>query len=360
MNLDNRINPDIIKSKLLEIFNNHASSGDNYTVEIMPEFGTYFEVKNNGKECYLLNMPELNNGKYIITGGVNQKCSDGKGSGTKNLKNIIIFGIENGYDLFKLTDVSTLYFEDYQDKYIHKISMSLFKLLTIGNTWYSQFGFENKNTIIFKTHILLYINQTFSDLIKNIFILIDTDTDSSSSSNKESIKKYIQDEVNSYILKCNNFPNFSKSINIESTEIKDCFLKLVDYLLTICPNYKCPDEINRDNIKIIENFMYFVFYIILCVINNTTNITTQIKLIENNYNNIKRLVNKNLDNFSNLSLNLKPEPITFIDDNTDNTEKIIKEIDGGKSRKYQKSIKRRVTKRKFSSNKKRKQFNNKY
>jgi hypothetical protein len=57
-------------------------------------------------------MPVLIGEKYTITGGLNTKCSDSKGSGTKNIQNIILFGKLYNYDTFMLVDDSRLNFKN--------------------------------------------------------------------------------------------------------------------------------------------------------------------------------------------------------------------------------------------------------
>lgn len=366
MSLDDRLNPDFIRENLLEIFNRNATDDENYTVDIDPDAfsGLAFTVKNNGRNCYELDMPVFENGKYVLKGGLNSKCSDHKGSGTKNINNIIKFGQRYGYDLFELHDASSLDFKFLPDRDI-EISLSLFKFLTNGNTWYSQFGFENENTIGFKPYILHFINNTFSSLFSNISQVIDKKSKESyqDETKVKEAKSFIQRELQGFISSISMLPNLSESISIE-TNINDCFKILVEYLYIICPHNKCPED-QYHTIRMIKAFMYFIFFIIYFMIYDDPLTVSIIANNSNDYNKIFDFVDTILLNFKSLSLvlNPKPESMLFLDDIQQLSSGYIEsmdEIHGGKSKKYQKSMKMKVTKRKGPRNKKRKTLVKKY
>lgn len=158
-----RLELEFIAPRLLEIFNKNKEPSDNYTVSIDNDTVIIY---NNGVDCINIDEPEYTEKNYILIIGYVSKCNEQK-SGTTNVRNLIEFGLKYGYDRIDLVNIAAIKItindrdqEDVSDTII-TIDLTKFKLLTFGNSWYSQFGFENRNTI--SNHIKLqeFINFLF-------------------------------------------------------------------------------------------------------------------------------------------------------------------------------------------------------
>lgn len=232
-----------ITPRLVEIFN------DNKNGEIFSGLTTRNSVVitnvMTGKVCYTLSRPDEVDGKYILYGGMNKKCSDNSKSGTQNLENIIKFGKIYGYDSFEIINDSKLKFMYETESGIKDfdINLTLIKLLTIGNSWYSQFGFNNENTKANEPEINHLINLTFEEFSRFEIPFY-----------SEFIEEY--------------FTIFSRTC-FEITPIKICeYFKNIQYCLnSLCPLRVC------ENIELLEiqvTFMTKMLFFIFCVIDKKT------------------------------------------------------------------------------------------
>ena len=341
--IDDRLNPIFIKEKLLEIFDINKNPDDNYTSEYakLHLHGDVFLdlicVYNNGILCYQLNLPSYKNGQYVITGGMNTRCGDNK-SGTKNITNIIKFGIENGYDIFQLVNMSEINY-NFPDKSKVTIQMTILKLLEIGNSWYSQFGFESEEKIGLqdgqKIPISKYLQQSISPIIsssfENLMVKYNEYVDYLFSQNlissklQTDAKEDFKGNINGYINEFNkkNIPELAIS---NDTIISYYIKKIVGVTIAMCPRYMCPNNFNRILQQLID-FIYFLSYVVVSVvIKNTVLVTTS------DENRIKdEIIDFIGSNYNNLELNLK-----------DLTSRRI----GGKGRKIIKKNKKCITRRK--------------
>lgn len=216
---DLRLNPDFISEKLLEVFIKNKEPNENYTASIDATENDVI-IKNHGKDCYILTPPSVKDGLYVIEGGLNLKCSDNK-SGTRNLMNVIEFGKRNGYDSFHLLNTSELKFGSLE------IDLTLLKLLTIGNSWYSQFGFQNANSLIYQEFLMTYINRDFIYLISKYNTFIDSIKDFSivqKNTIKEQFSSNIKILIDDLEMPCNYNPNINikSNISVFFANIQDC------------------------------------------------------------------------------------------------------------------------------------------
>jgi hypothetical protein len=256
---DKRLNPEFISNKLLAEFNKTKMEEDNYTAEINYPYQDEFNIviKNNGLECYKLDMPEYDydSEKYVILGGLNTKCSNHRNSGTNNLLNVVRFGKNNGYDRFDLLNVSGIMFNSDDDEYKIEINLTYLKLLTIGNTWYSQFKFQNDFTIYNEPILKKNINYTFEEFINKYNDFIKTNTIFKNETNNK--KQKMNYEFESNILKYIIFFDNLCGINIDiHTKISDCFLILQDCIFRMNKELK-KDEF-KEKVKKLNDFIVYV------------------------------------------------------------------------------------------------------
>lgn len=341
--IDDRLNPIFVEEKLLEIFNRNKDESDNYTSEYatLPLPGNQFLnvifIYNNGNMCYKLNLPSYKNGQYVITGGMNTRCGDNK-SGTKNITNIIQFGIKNGYDIFELYNISEINY-NFPDKSKVSIQMTILKLLEIGNSWYSQFGFESEEKIELqdgqKIPISKYLQQSISPIISSSFgnLMVKYNEYVDYLFSQTLIKSKLQNDVkedfngniNGYINEFNrtNIPELTIS---NDTIISDYIKNIVRVTIAKCPRNMCPNDFNHLLRQLID-FIYFLSYVVVSVvIKNTVLVTTS------DQNRIKdEIIDFIGSNYNKLELNLK-----------DSTSRRI----GGKGRKIIKKNKKCITRRK--------------
>ena len=291
--VDERLNVNVILERLLSIFNTNKDEGDNFVGNIKYDEIT---IINNGKPCYILNVPELMDGKYTITGGLNTKCSDSKGSGTKNIQNIILFGKLYNYDTFMLVDDSRL---NFKIKETLSVRLSLVKLLTIGNTWYSQFGFENSFTINLKSVLLTFIHDSFNSLQILYYSVIDTNCDNEKNCSflKSNFLKIMDDNLL-------YFKEIDANINVNNT-ISVFFSNILNHIYLVCPNKICPEEYEVF-IHRINSFMYFIIGNIIIISSiPKTNIEHYI-MTKSEPRQFEKLIYTTLDSIKYLTLDLKP------------------------------------------------------
>jgi hypothetical protein len=236
-----QLNPEFIRDKLLEEFNLNKHEGENFTAVI--EYKTsrsgkitfFVKISNNGVQCYKLDEPTMEDGKFIIHGGFNKKCSDIGKSGTRNLLNVISFAKKNGYNLFKLINVSALNFHE------KSVELTMVKLLTDGDSWYSQFGFENPETIERKVDILPYINVSFRTFLD----YINTEVDNYpilTPEKKSLIKQQILDRIETKIDFFKNDCELMTQTSLDTT-ISKYFKNLMNCIYEMyekCKNYSSP------------------------------------------------------------------------------------------------------------------------
>lgn len=272
---DSKLNPNIIKDRLLEIFNKNKKPGDNFTAKIGGIYLSKIIIKNNGRTCYEMWMPNKTEyNKYVISGGINTKCSDNK-SGSQNLLNIIEFGLVYKYDYFYLTNTSSLEFEigdEYNFDYV-TINLTKIKLLDIGNTWYSQFGFcINKEPPCLD----LYLQEMISPLIFNSFDnLIDScdkvyDTFSIEVEGVDPIemKTDYRKEYEKFKRNLNYLSQRDESYKsfeiLVSDNISNYIKRVISTIYKICPNSKCGEK--APILKIIIQFIDFLISILFSII----------------------------------------------------------------------------------------------
>ena len=179
-----RLDLNEINTRLVEIFNKNKKGNEDFSGNVInrPFIGPSIVIVNKITEldCYVMFEPDLIEGKYVIQGGIISSCSNIPKSGTQTLKNIIEFGKKYGYDIFKLTNLSKINFTC--DGVDLKLDLTSLKLLTIGNSWYSQFGFNNPITIENERIIYPLIQLTFEEfgrlqtLNKNVYFEIVRET----------------------------------------------------------------------------------------------------------------------------------------------------------------------------------------
>ena len=228
--MDNRINPNKVLEGIISIFNKNRLRTDNYTGSITVEFGEEcVNIFNNGVFCLLLDIPKYIDDKYIIYIGLIKSCSPSK-SGTKIISNILEFGVMYDYDLCTLLNLSELDF-NFNNKKI-SINLTMLKILEIGNSWYSQFGFENQYTLQFQQKISKKINESFSEL-----------------------KIIIEKNYKDVFLKDFNllFSYFEEFIH-NNTKINEFTKIILKYIYSNCSNNICSESI----IELLYNFKKFI------------------------------------------------------------------------------------------------------
>jgi hypothetical protein len=288
MSINERLDLNFIAPRLLEIFekNKNKESGDNYTVSIEDDLinrdTRTVVINNNGIHCITIDQPEIIEGKYVLSIGYVNKCNETK-SGTTNVVNFITFGLKYEYDLIVLVNMAEIPIaindrepEDVSDATI-KIDLTKFKLLTIGNSWYSRFGFEYNNetkrisTIDNQIKLQEFIKTPFSSLIDKLNVYLDENVARASMSEYKSngvktmIKSDFLGNINGYLFHLNNYFHLDEDIDIElgidgellNLEIATTFSRL---LIRIMDMYKIINNLgNSDNeIKEKTNFRHEV------------------------------------------------------------------------------------------------------
>lgn len=275
--IDDRLNPEFVKDKLLEIFNKNKDSTDNYTSEYVKslyndKISELIIISNNGNTCYKLNLPLYKNGQYIIIGGNNTRCGDNK-SGTQNLKNIIQFGLENDYDVFELDNMSEINY-NFLNHSKKSILLTALKLLETGNSWYSQFGFESflekGEEIPISKHlqkgILPIISNSLENLTKKYNEYIDFlfSQGKITTKNQDHLKTEFKKIMNDFIMLFNS-ENIPKLEITKSTIICDYIKNIIQIIIKKCPKNMCEENFNRLLQKMIT-FIYFLSYSTISIV----------------------------------------------------------------------------------------------
>ena len=357
--IDDRLNPIIVEDKLLEIFNINKNPSDNYTIghEIPSdnEYSYSIFIYNNGNTCCELILQSYENGKIVINIGTINRCGDDK-SGTKNITNIIRFGMENEYDIFKLYNISEINYK-FPDSLTLSIELTILKLLEIGNSWYSQFGFESEEKIelpdekkipssenswyslfsfeskkkiklpdrqipiskYFEQSISPIISSSFGDLMVKYNEYVDEyveslvitrklkddvkdDVKEDFNKIKNDVKEDFNKKIKFYIVQLNktNIPELAIS---KDTIIKDYIKKIITLTIEECPRNICPN-VFKPLLQQLIDFIYFLSYVVVSVAVKNTGL---VKTSDNKR--IRKIICDFIANYySHLELNLKDLP----------------------------------------------------
>ena len=314
--IDDRINPIFVEDKLLEIFNRNKNPSDNYTsgheIPSDNDESSYFIfIYNNGNTCCKLILPSYENGKFVINVGTITRCGDDK-SGKKIITNIIRLGMENGYDIFQLYNISEINY-----KFPHELTLSIeltiLKLLEIGNSWYSQFGFESEQKIelpngkkipiskYFEQSILPIISSSFGNLIVkyNEYVESLVITRKLKNDAEEDFDK----KITFYIVQLNNkkIPELAIS---KDTIIKDYIKNIIRLTIAKCPGNICPNDVFKPLLQQLIDFIYFLSYVVVSVaVKNTVLVKTS------DNKGIREIIRHFIsNNYSHLELNLTGLP----------------------------------------------------
>lgn len=230
-----------INTRLVEIFNKNKRGNEDFSGKVM---GPCIVIINNVNEkyCYIMMMPQLIDDKYTIRGGMNQICSDVHKNGTQNLINIIEFGKKYGYDVFKLTNLSKLNFTC--DDVTLELDLTQLKLLTIGNSWYSQFGFNNSITTNNQEFISPLIQLTFEEFGRQL-----------NEPNKSKYFEIIREITIKFNMSC-----FEISLDIKISDyfknVEGCLNEL--FPMRICANINS-DDLFIEQCVFIKKLIFFIF-----------------------------------------------------------------------------------------------------
>lgn len=236
--LKDKIDPQWILSKLLEIFEDNASEGEKFIGEI---YENSVIIINNDDECCNISVKIEDETKLIINIDLIMKCSNRKGSGSQTVKNIIQFGVMYGYDYIDLVDKSRLYF-DLGKKESTSINLLHLKLLTTGTSWYGSFGFHNSYSIQMEPIFKEFIEMSFEELIQTFNGYVDTFEIGKIT--KQTTKSEFEKNIDGYLNLMNIFCNADFNIN---TPIKVCFLNLEKCIYVLYNSY---DKHNKETSKI--------------------------------------------------------------------------------------------------------------
>jgi hypothetical protein len=270
---DPKLNPTIIKDRLLEIFNKNKKSGDNFTAEIGGIYSSKIIIKNNGRTCYEMWRPKRENDKYVLFGGIITKCSNNK-SGSQNLLNLIEFGLFYKYDYFYLDNTASLEFEVDDERNFHvSIDLTKIKLLDIGNTWYSQFGFGiNKeppfSDVSLQDMISPLIFNSFDNLIDSCDKVYDTFSIEVEGFDPIEMKTDYRKEYEKFKRNLDDLSQRDEAYKsfeiLESDIISNYIKRIISTIYKICPNSKCGEK--APILKIIIQFIDFLISILFSII----------------------------------------------------------------------------------------------
>jgi hypothetical protein len=257
--VDQKIQPEFVRDKLLDIFIKNKKDGDHYTAVITDLFGeTIIDIQNNGVTCQFLDIPIEENGKFIISIGLINKCDVTKGSGTKSLTNIIEFGVTYDYDLVKLNNISELLFT-FDDGANIDMNLTMIKILEIGNTWYSQYGFNNTYTKRAEPEIKSIIRKSFDNLLIEYDEYVDRLQIDENKKNK--IKEEFLKNVDGYLFQLNK-----DGIEITMSEnICDFVKRTMKHIYKICMHGNCPSNFNNV-LRRIYAFILFLNSIVFTIL----------------------------------------------------------------------------------------------
>jgi len=229
--MDPKTNLDVIQKRLVSIFNKKTPS---FTGIVDDE--TITIVNENGMTCLTMPCPSYDEVEYVIYDVEINKCSDVPKNGTQTLLNIIEFGKKYKYDLLKINNFSEINFTGKEAS----INLTLLKLLTIGNSWYSQFGFNNDFAKEMEPQILPLIHFTFEQF-KSLGIPF--------------FSKFIKNSTDRFSGTCFQISPTDKICNYFK-RVEQCFSEL------------CPMRVCRDIyfIKLQNVFMRKMLFFIFCAI----------------------------------------------------------------------------------------------
>ena len=185
------------------------------------------------------------------------------------------------------------------------ITLALIKLLTIGNTWYSQFGFENSFTINLKSVLPTFIHSSFNSLQTLYCSVIDANCENNENCSllKSNFLKIMEDNLL-------YFKKIDINVNINNI-ISVFFSNILNNTYAVCPNKNCPEEYG-DVIEKINIFIDFIIGNIIIILSiPKTNIEHYI-MTKSEPTNFANLIYTLLVRIKNLSLNLKPS-LQFIE-----------------------------------------------
>lgn len=300
--VDKRLNPEAILPRLLKKFKRDEREGDNYEGYIDEDEN--YVITNNGTNCVSLYQPYEENGKYYLDDVILTKCSERRGNGAEILRTLIDFGKKYHYDFFNLSDLSALefFFESKTpgERKIISVSLALYKILTIGNTWYSEYGFENEETLKLQTFVPRLISNSFENLLDECSAMIHE--------NKKIHAKdrdvLIHEILHNVTMNLSWFDEIVANIS-ENTSIKKCFTDIFKHIYTMCPRNACDDERSREVIIKMKHFMNYVFCLLLFVGTKDAKILTHELTPNKTPENIQSFVNTTLMlKYKNLRLNL--------------------------------------------------------
>jgi len=231
--MDPKTDLDVIQKRLTSIFNKKSQS---YTGIVDEDAETISIINENGQSCFTMPRPIYDEVEYVIYDVEIDKCSDMPKNGTQTLLNIIEFGRKYKYDLLKINNFSEINFTG--NKQVG-VNLTLIKLLTIGNSWYSQFGFKNEFTEEMEHRLLPFIHLTFEQF-KTLGI--------------PHFSKFIKNAASRFSQTC---------FQITPTKICDYFKNAEKCFLELCPMRVC-ESIYYVKLQIV--FMRKMLFFIFCAI----------------------------------------------------------------------------------------------
>ena len=255
--IQDKIDPNWILPKLLQIFEDNKIEGDNFTGKI-DVYENEIIISNNNDDCCYISF-ELENDSIIIKINLLVKCSNRKGSGSQTIKNIIQFGSMYGYNYIRLIDMSKLYFDLGKEHSTH-IDLLQLKLLTIGTSWYGSLGFKNKYMKEMEPIFKEYIEIPFEKLIEKFDEYVDILKIGEVT--KKTAKTDFKKNIDAYLNLINDFCNTEFNLN---TPIQLCFSNVEKCIFFLYDSYKEYNQDNEDSkitikntIKKVSSFIEFI------------------------------------------------------------------------------------------------------
>jgi len=268
--------------KLLEQFNQNVTVEDRYTSRINcldfdPEYGVdelsetehdisypyEITILNHDDECALFTFDEPDEDNKTLKNFAINKC--GNKSGTTIINHVKDFAKTNGYTNIELENSSALVYnaiskiphsDEYQQKSFN-FPLTVIKILHIGNSWYSRFGFNNENTLKYQEPIRELINI----LVTELLLIVKTN------------------ETQDYVMTNDNMKLYIKKKNkINEDEIQNTMhMSISDLVSTIMSYLKRheDDELDGKNgilksvLEDVLDFFYFLIDVIFSLIENS-------------------------------------------------------------------------------------------
>ena len=239
---------DIALTQLNEFFPKDEFKVENKN-NVLIKISTRKEKKSNNT-CAML---QIEDNDELQLGSLS-KC--GENSGTAILKQIIAFAKKNGYSKITLSNEAEIT-APCENKSSFETKLTFVKLLEIGNTWYSQFGFESETSKDLEGTIKKIINNTFSNLLEKLNY-VNKNNETEEKKNRDMIEKYksklgFEDQtVISEFIKKNmeHIKNKSSSVCNNIKELEQFIRFLCNSLSIIVSN----NEIHGVDALIIEHF----------------------------------------------------------------------------------------------------------